>query len=232
MSGRKNEEDKTDFTSPKFNALTALYSRNVRLPNPRAPALDNMSRFLPSTSGVMIRPPPVKKKTEAPPENPENAPSTSSALPARRFLPHQMPIIVPRKPLRNVLTRMEECTEGPLSFIRDCMKRKIRVKVFNRNHTGIRGYCEAFIAAFDKHLNLALVDVQECWTRKKRRKTTALAGLTLVENRHPHMRIPRIRIISSTSKVETCQRYVPQLLMRGEQVVMVAAQNYSPPPSS
>lgn len=61
MSGRKNEEDKTDFTSPKFNALTALYSRNVRLPNPRAPALDNMSRFLPSTSGVMIRPPPVSK---------------------------------------------------------------------------------------------------------------------------------------------------------------------------
>jgi hypothetical protein len=39
---------------------------------------------------------------------------------------------------------------------------------------GMRGYCIAFLAAFDKHWNLALEDVREVWTRRKRRKVPAL----------------------------------------------------------
>ena len=39
---------------------------------------------------------------------------------------------------------------------------------------GMRGYCVAFLAAFDKHWNLALEDVREVWTRRKRNKVPAL----------------------------------------------------------
>jgi len=39
---------------------------------------------------------------------------------------------------------------------------------------GVRGYCVAFLAAFDKHWNLALEDVREVWTRRKRNKVPAL----------------------------------------------------------
>lgn len=38
----------------------------------------------------------------------------------------------------------------------------------------MRGYCVAFLAAFDKHWNLALEDVREVWTRRKRNKVPAL----------------------------------------------------------
>jgi len=44
---------------------------------------------------------------------------------------------------------------------------------------GMRGYCVAFVAAFDKHWNLALEDVREVWTRRKRSKVPAL-GKTLI----------------------------------------------------
>jgi len=39
---------------------------------------------------------------------------------------------------------------------------------------GVRGYCVAFLAAFDKHWNLVLEDVHEVWTRRKRNKVPAL----------------------------------------------------------
>nr|CAD7416686.1 unnamed protein product [Timema poppensis] len=48
-------------------------------------------------------------------------------------------------------------------------------QVYIRNMKGIRGYCIAFVAAFDKHWNLALEDVTEVWTRPVKRKAVALA---------------------------------------------------------
>lgn len=44
---------------------------------------------------------------------------------------------------------------------------------------GVRGYCLAFLAAFDKHWNLALEDVREVWTRRKRSKVPALGKVVV-----------------------------------------------------
>lgn len=38
----------------------------------------------------------------------------------------------------------------------------------------VRGFCEAYVAAFDRHWNLALEDVREVWTRRKKKKVPAI----------------------------------------------------------
>lgn len=48
-----------------------------------------------------------------------------------------------------------------------------------RHSHGLRGYCLAFVVAFDRHWNLALEDVTEVWTRPKRRKIPAYGLLNL-----------------------------------------------------
>lgn len=39
---------------------------------------------------------------------------------------------------------------------------------------GIRGHCLGYLAAFDKHFNMALEDVTEVWTRRKNIKAPPL----------------------------------------------------------
>lgn len=47
-------------------------------------------------------------------------------------------------------------------------------QIWTRNDRGIRGYVLAYLIAFDKHWNLALEEVTEVWTRRKKRKVPAL----------------------------------------------------------
>jgi hypothetical protein len=41
----EEEAEVLDFMSPKFDPLKALYSKNVRLPIPNAPILDNIHKY-------------------------------------------------------------------------------------------------------------------------------------------------------------------------------------------
>ncbi|KAF7387877.1 hypothetical protein HZH66_010644 [Vespula vulgaris] len=72
----------------------------------------------------------------------------------------------------NVLTKMPKIL-GPLGMLYECMESRIRIKVYTRNARGVRGHVEAYVAAFDKHWNLALEDCFEVWTRKRKRKAPA-----------------------------------------------------------
>ena len=67
----------------------------------------------------------------------------------------------PKRPTRNVLTRMDEAEEGPLSVLRRAVKNGIRIRVWTRAHVYIRGICSGFLVAYDKHMNLAMTDVDE-----------------------------------------------------------------------
>ena len=44
-SESEDELGALDFMSPKFDPLKALYSKNVRLPIPKAPVLDNIHKY-------------------------------------------------------------------------------------------------------------------------------------------------------------------------------------------
>lgn len=50
-----------------------------------------------------------------------------------------------------------------------------------RHSHGLRGYCLAFVVAFDKHWNMALEDITEVWTRPKRRKIPAYGEFEQIE---------------------------------------------------
>lgn len=63
---------------------------------------------------------------------------------------------------------------GPLSRIAMFCYRKQRVKVYIRSAASVRGHCEGFIVAFDKHWNLIMDDVDEVWTRKNKYKSLAI----------------------------------------------------------
>lgn len=83
------------------------------------------------------------------------------------------------KQRRTVLARMSEIgkSRGPLSRIATFCHRKQRVKVYIRSAVSIRGHCEGYIIAFDKHWNLVMDDVDEVWTRKNKYKSLAIGKI-------------------------------------------------------
>nr|CAH7728038.1 unnamed protein product [Callosobruchus chinensis] len=117
---------------------------------------------------------------------------------------------------------------GPLAFLKKCIEEKKKIKVYTRNEKGVRGYCVAHLLAFDKHWNLMLENVEEHWTRKKRKKVPALDTIELSKKARSKIRPPPITLTEhETDKtLENCSREVFQLMMRGEHVVLITvAQN-------
>lgn len=203
-------DERLDPLSKNFDPLAALYSNAVELPDPDAPVLDNISKFEVLSTGVEVKPKLVKKEEpeEAPVEPPEEIPSTS-----------QQPLIptVPEN-ARNVLAFMQS-VDGPLGCLRNCMERGARIKVTTRSAKGVRGHLVAQLAAFDKMWNLALEDVTEVWTRKRKKKIPCLHATT----GRPEWRVfpPRLTVTPVDKKMERCERYIPKLMMRGEHVVHI-----------
>jgi len=80
------------------------------------------------------------------------------------------------KKRRTVMARMSEIgkSRGPLSRIALFCFAKKRVKVYIRSAVSVRGHCEGYIIAFDKHWNLVMDDVDEVWTRKNKYKSLAI----------------------------------------------------------
>ncbi|CAG7680432.1 unnamed protein product [Allacma fusca] len=184
-------ESLLDGTSAKFNPLIALHCEQdalkvFRSDSPKYLHVFELEKAIPDPTKA-----PIKRSNLTLNQRPKRAintvpleaakgkedvkgndpkPSSSSdvvyPMPGRKFLPHQMPVYRPPKQHPNVLTVMEDI-KGPLSAIRDAMKNKRRVKVWTRNVTGIRGFCTAWVVAFDHHWNLALRDVHEIFQRKR-----------------------------------------------------------------
>ncbi|XP_014211024.1 U7 snRNA-associated Sm-like protein LSm11 [Copidosoma floridanum] len=211
--------DSTDVLSDKFDSLKALYSSKLRVPVPDAPLFDNINKFesvvlkgikpsdkQASTSqaskGVNIEPTerfPFLKETE-----------NTKGNESRRQ----------RYAEKNVISRMQKYL-GPLAVLYQYMENRTRVKVYTRSISGIRGHIEAYVAAFDRHWNLALEDCLESWSRKIKRKAPASGGLVAEKNCKPE---PECKLIvkQTNGKLETLERHVPQLLIRGEQVVLIS----------
>lgn len=154
------------------------------------------------------------------------------AVTQRRFLPHQG--LVEKKTnakfTKNLLKRWEAGYEGPLGTLQKFMDDRARVRIYTRKEHGIRGTVTGYIEAFDKHWNVAVTDCEEQWRRRKvcvseskivcgnaLPKDVALRKLERMGIKPPEMS----SVKSVNRKYVELTRKVPQLLVRGEQVVLI-----------
>ncbi|XP_054008674.1 U7 snRNA-associated Sm-like protein LSm11 isoform X1 [Hylaeus anthracinus] len=163
-------EESVDVKSDKFDPMKALYSSKTQL-SLKTPVYDNVSKFEAVMSGLSDQ---MKTKNKL-----TNVKQGESSK--QRSLPGQEPVSGTRiggrtrNSWKNVLSKMQR-TLGPLGVLHEYMESRTRVKVYTRNACGIRGHVEAYVAAFDKHWNLALEDCFEVWTRSVKRKAPALGS--------------------------------------------------------
>lgn len=209
-----SSEESINVFSSNFNSLKALYSEKTIIPVLEAPLFDNVSKF----ESVILQGNVAKHSS--------GSKSNKKEENVRKFLPHQLPVKLDnserqlRYSEKNVFNKMQKAP-GLLGKLYEYMENRVRVKIYTRNEREIRGHIEAFIAAFDKHWNLALEDCLETWNRKIKRKAPAAPGGKIVQTIPDPDAHPKVIVKEKSKKVEKLERHVPQLLVRGEQIVMI-----------
>ncbi|XP_071128355.1 uncharacterized protein [Mytilus edulis] len=164
----ENIPEELDLTSPNLNPLKALYSENVYLPHNNPTTFNNLAEYenvvikgnITSNRGrgrgkkvpKATRTTTIKPHAETEGVNIQETDENTAKMLARR-----------KKMNRNVLTRMSEIDEGPLTILKKAVEKQHRIKVWTRSAVTWRGYCKAYLIAFDKHFNLALMDVDETY---------------------------------------------------------------------
>ncbi|CAG5131917.1 unnamed protein product, partial [Candidula unifasciata] len=66
--------------------------------------------------------------------------------------------------VRNVFTRMENMA-GPLRVLTRCVQEHLQIRVMTRGAVTVKSICRGYVVAFDKHFNIALIDVDEIYRR-------------------------------------------------------------------
>lgn len=120
-----------------------------------------------------------------------------------------------------------ETPKGPFCLLQKFRSEKTRVKVYIRKEHGIRGYIIGIIEAFDKHYNLALSNCTETWTRRKYKFSEAkISNPTPPKDctellKKLGIKIPEITVKSLNRKYVECTREIGQLMVRGEDVILI-----------
>ncbi|XP_041364308.1 uncharacterized protein LOC121379722 [Gigantopelta aegis] len=129
---------------------------------------------------------------------------------------------------RNVFTRMEEYSNsnsGPLHILYRCMKEKLQARVWTRSAVSVRGICKGYIVAFDKHANLAMIDVDEYY------RNPAMKGVRLKSKKKLAEKIPAGQVAPplpceatwlGLRQEKLAQRHLNQVFIRGDNVVSVS----------
>lgn len=225
-----------DVSSDSYDPLASIYSDD--LPNPEAPLhgkkivtfqflvlikrlttyffTDNVELFISQLSNPT---PSTSSSSLSSKKGKKNAVATVQ-VPGRQFTEEQMPIQCQKKDQKNILGYMTNQTEGPMSILQKCVQDQVRIKVITRKLNGIRGFCTGLLVAFDKHWNLALQDVDETYSRPRFPKPEYDNGQKLAAAAEK-VGESVIRIEKTRRKTQLCQRHVPQLVLRGEHVVLV-----------
>ena len=96
---------------------------------------------------------------------------------------------------------------GPLSIMKRCFMEQRKVKIYIRRLNGIKGTCEGYLEAFDRHFNVVLSDVNEDFLMFDKYELVPSSG-----------KRPRKKVILTPRK-----RYFKRLFIRGDNVIMISA---------
>ncbi|XP_017066707.1 U7 snRNA-associated Sm-like protein LSm11 [Drosophila eugracilis] len=240
QKGSNKDDPELDVCSDIFNPLRALYEPNYRVTNVVPKVLyQNLAAFESALKKFGIWQLNKRQKPDA--GNQEAVKKASSKLtdisevPQRRFEPHQMPTTSTssKKHHRNIFTYMET-TVGPLELLKKCVTLssqkettdRIRVRVVIRKQGSLGGSVEGELVAFDKQWNLLLRKATETWKRRKYNYGEQNICDTPVDCtdrlRELGISLPKTQVKSLDRKNVELKRELPQILIRGENVVLVS----------
>ncbi|KAH8345490.1 hypothetical protein KR084_005122, partial [Drosophila pseudotakahashii] len=252
MSDKDSKDNETsqnaelDVCSEQFNPLRALYEPNYRVTEVVPKVIyQNLAAFESALKKFGIWQLNKRQKSEAGgvDKGPSGKASSSKAAvvleaPQRRFEPHQMPTTRTsnKKHYRNIFTYMEG-TVGPLELLKKCIPLassndtmettvRIRVRVVIRKKGAVGGTVEGELVAFDKAWNLLLRKATETWKRRKYNygeQNICDAPVDCTDRlRELGITLPKIQVKSLNRKNVEIKRDLPQILIRGENVVLVS----------
>ncbi|XP_052860783.1 U7 snRNA-associated Sm-like protein LSm11 [Anopheles cruzii] len=221
-----------DATGKRFNPLKALYSAKLKVPVARAMLHDNVQTLeaKQTTLGGFEEPFDAERLKRIRAASSKKKLGATSETPKRRFAPSQGLVKVerPMRHRRNLFTRLEKCTEGPLGALKQWMDQRTRVRVYIRKQKGVGGHVSGIIELFDRHWNLAISEVEESWSRRKfRYSANRLAGLGEPQDCSDRLRqlgitLPAVKVCElQNKKYVICTRSLPKLLVKGDHVVLV-----------
>ncbi|SPP75746.1 U7 snRNA-associated Sm-like protein LSm11 [Drosophila guanche] len=236
-----------DVSSELFNPLRALYEPNYRITEvPPKVLYQNIAAFESALKKFGVWQLNKRQKsgtTAGPGQAADKKPSLTSTsksvlvledVPRRRFEPHQLPTVstLNKKHQRNIFTYMETAI-GPLELLKKCIVtpasqniRKIRVRVVLRKERAIGGSVVGELVAYDKQWNLLLRNATETWQRRKYNygeQKICGAPIDCTERlRDLGIALPAVEVKSLNRKNVQIVRHLPQILIRGENVVLLS----------
>lgn len=240
------EADELNVGSERFDPLRALYAKDYRVTEKTPKVLyQNLAAFESAFLKLGIwqlnkRPKQNQTPKTSSSEKAKTVYTNVEATTARRFEPHQMAIAgtAKSKHQRNLYTHMAS-TEGPLALLKKClpgtadgeqqMPCKTRIRVFLRYKHGIGGKIEGDLVAYDKQWNLLVRNVVETWRRRKYGYgEQSISGDPSQEECCSRLRElsislpPLVHVKSLNRKNVELRRNIPQLMIRGENVVLIS----------
>ncbi|XP_017044986.1 U7 snRNA-associated Sm-like protein LSm11 [Drosophila ficusphila] len=239
----KNPE--LDVCSDQFNPLRALYEPNYKVTDVVPKVLyQNLAAFDSALKKFGIWQLNKRQKSETGGEagddaGPKKALASRSAdiaeAPQRRFELHQMPTTSTsrKKHNRNIFTYMDAVV-GPLELLKRCISREShkevserrRVRVVLRKQGAVGGCVEGDLIAFDKQWNLLLKRATETWKRRKygygEQNICDTASDCTDRLKQLGITLPRFQVKSLNRKNVEITRDLPQILIRGENIVFVS----------
>lgn len=124
------------------------------------------------------------------------------------------------------MTRIDQDQKGPISLLQKFFREQTRVRIYVRKEHGIRGYVTGFIEVYDKHPNIVLSDCIEVWNRRKYDYSDNKTCLGKPQDcsrilEHMGFVIPIVNVKSISRKIVKCERTIPKMMIRGEDVVLI-----------
>jgi len=227
-----------DFTSNRFDAIHALDAPlgTVMAANPtvfsatiaeNVKRLDNISKFrvdLPECDPLRLDPTSMHRNVSASKKCNESKPNIDGEPKMKKI-----------SMFLSMASQYENKNSGPLSLLYSIVANRQRARVMVRYVDCIRGTLTGYLFAFDKHFNMLLRDVEEIYSGRVSRHLEAVefSSITDDDYKSGETRAPsKSRLEAQRRKCyppdgsggpgpAVKQRYFHQLLIRGDNVVMV-----------